>query len=847
MCFNYWWKETPMNRNIEIPEILAPVGSLESFYSAIHNGCDALYLGGHNFGARAYANNFDEEELKSLVNYAHLFDVSVYYTINTLVKDIEMKTLHQELELMRAVNIDAVIIQDLGVYKYIKDNFSDLVVHGSTQMNLHSIKDVEEVKTLGFDRVVLSRECSLKDIRAIKDATGIEIEAFVHGALCYSYSGQCLMSSMYGGRSGNRGKCAQPCRMVYEVDNEAGYYLSPKDQMTLKILPDLIKAGVDSFKIEGRMKSPEYVGFATRLYKKYRDISLKLIEKGEEDTYNVKPKDIEKLNQLFNRGHFTDGYYKQHNDKEMISFTHGKNQGWQVGTLKIINNQFVFNLKADIRREDLLEIHSDIVLGKGETWPAFSFNENQRQGTNKQNAIYDSKQQRLNPKMFKNNKEYPVYRIRDKMLLEELKTYADIKQQIQLKVVITGYVNRPLQLEVYKKSSDELLVTVTGKKVDKAMKRATGEADFKKQMAKTKDTAFIVSELELNIGDDIFVPIGSINELRREMIELVAQNLLNKYDDKKQARNNSLNKNVITEPTNNIRIKKTNVSHSEGQELSDSVYNESKYSIYVRTINQVSTLIDLLKKDSELVIRTKRIYVDLTDIKFEDLQNSLVHLKAFTSINIYIALPHVIFEDYKSHLMNKLAKLDPDLYTGLLIRTVGQIEIANELDKSFVTDYNLHTFSTSGLDEFKDLGAIASTLSMELNKQGLSQIIKSDPKQCEIVIYGSTALMHSANCVYKTRTGRCDNKSQGHLVELVDRKGVNHNVSCHCNMCYNTIFNKHPLLLLEETLGFDGTFRLDFTSEDSNDIKRIIKGIYNNTLTFDQDIHTRGHFKKGVK
>ena len=826
-----------MNRNILSPEILAPVGSIESFYSAIHNGCDALYLGGHHFGARAYANNFGEDQLKSLIDYAHLFNVAVYYTINTLVKDIEMKTLHQELELMRTVNMDAVIIQDLGVYRYIREYFSDLVIHGSTQMNLHSVKDVESVKALGFDRVVLSRECSLKDIRSIKDATGIEIEAFVHGALCYSYSGQCLMSSMYGGRSGNRGKCAQPCRMVYEIDHEAGYFLSPKDQMTLEILPDLIKAGVDSFKIEGRMKSPEYVGFATRLYKKYRDLSLKLIEKGEESSYKVDDKDIAKLNQLFNRGHFTDGYYKQHNDKEMISLTHGKNQGWQVGTLTLVNNLFVFDLKANVSRDDLLEIHSDIKLNQGETWPTFSFNEDQKQGTSKQSTIYDSKQQKLNPKSFTNNKQYKVYRIRDKKLLDELKTYAEVKQQIPLKVCVTGFVNRPLQFDVYKQGDDSLLATLTGKPVDSALKRATGEADFKKQMAKTKDTPFIVNELELNIGQDIFVPIGSINELRREMIQVVTEGLLNKYNDSKASRNNTL---AINKDNKNILVSKSTLS----QTILDS---KKKYTLSIRTMDQVKALLELFMSNQSVVAKTRRIYIDLTDILISDLQYALNQLKEYPTIDKYIALPHVIFEDYKPHLIGKLSDLEDNLYNGFLVRTIGQINLAKELNKEFVTDYNLHTFSTSGLLEFKDLGASGTTLSMELNKQGLSQIIKSNPDLCETVIYGSTALMHSANCVYKTRTGRCDKKAQGHLVELIDRKGVDHSVSCHCNMCYNTIYNKHPLLIREETENFKGTLRLDFTSEELKETINIIKGIYTGTIQFNQDLHTRGHFKKGVK
>lgn len=825
-----------MNTEINKPEILAPVGSVEAFYSAIHNGCDALYLGGRHFGARAYANNFDKDELRTLVEYAHLYQVAVYYTINTLVKDIEIKTLHKELQLLSDVNIDAVIIQDLGVYEYINEYFGDLVVHASTQMNLHNVEDVEFVKALGFDRVVLSRECSLKDISKIKQATGLEIESFVHGALCYCYSGLCLMSSMYGGRSGNRGKCAQPCRMVYEVDEKAGYFLSPKDQMTLEILPDLIKAGVDSFKIEGRMKSAEYVGFATRIYKKYRDLSLKLIESNREDEYKVNPKDIMKLNQLFNRGHFTDGYYKQHNEQSMISYTHGKNQGWPVGSVEVVKGQFVFNFEQAISKEDLLEIHTDINLKNGETWPSFSFNNDVNKGNSKHTQLYNSSGHKLASKQFTNNKRFKVYRIRDKKLLEELKSFAEIKSRIPLHLKITAFVNKPLQIDVYLKADKKLVFSLTGNTIDQAQKRATGEADFNKQMAKTKDTSYVVEDIDYNIGDNIFIPIGSINELRREMVDRLNAKLLEDYDLVKTARTNTLQDN-----------------QSRDKLVSDTVLNNeldrttsARYTIYVRTLEQVKAVILSLNNQS-VETNIQRIYIDITDLEVSVLNQQLTILNKFKNIHVFIALPHVMFEDYKSSYMNKLNSISSDSYAGMLVRSIGEIQLAKQLNKSFVTDYNLHTFNSYGLKALKAFGASGVTLSLELNKQGLLGVINNNPDLAEIVVYGSSALMHSANCIYKTRTGKCQKLSAGHVIDITDRKGIDHHVSCHCQMCYNTIYNKHPLMLLEETKDFNGTFRLDFTSESLEETTRLIKQVVNHTLTFNPDIHTRGHFKKGVK
>ena len=302
------------------PELLSPAGSMESLKAAVNGGCDAVYLGGKQFSARQYAGNFDLKELEDACDYCHLRGVKVYVTVNTVYKDEELAGFLTYIRSLYEMGVDALIMQDTGAERLVKAHFPDFPLHASTQMTCNSLADVKYWEGRGFDKIVLSRELSLEEIRHITENTEAEIETFVHGALCVCYSGQCIMSSMLGGRSGNRGRCAQPCRLPYTLykgyDSMAeGYLLSPKDVMTVEILPQLIEAGIASLKIEGRMKSPEYVAGVTRIYRKYIDLFLS----GQET--QVSEGDYRAVLALGNRCGFTDGYYHRHNGSDMVTFT----------------------------------------------------------------------------------------------------------------------------------------------------------------------------------------------------------------------------------------------------------------------------------------------------------------------------------------------------------------------------------------------------------------------------------------------------------------------------------------------------------------------------------------------
>lgn len=303
-------------------EILAPAGSFESMKAAVAAGADAVYIGGSRFGARAYADNPVEDRLLEAIDYTHLHGCRLYMTVNTLMKEAEMGELYEYLLPYYRQGLDAVIVQDMGVFSFVREYFPDLPIHASTQMTITGVNGARLMKELGAERVVTARELSLSEIAAIHEAVDVEIESFVHGALCYSYSGQCLFSSLIGGRSGNRGRCAQTCRLPYDVKRDERllngkdrrYVLSLKDLCTLDLIPDMIEAGVYSMKIEGRMKSPRYTAGVVEIYRKYTDLYLKNGREG----FWVDERDRKRLLDLFDRGGQTDGYYRRHNGKDMV-------------------------------------------------------------------------------------------------------------------------------------------------------------------------------------------------------------------------------------------------------------------------------------------------------------------------------------------------------------------------------------------------------------------------------------------------------------------------------------------------------------------------------------------------
>ena len=340
-------------------ELLAPAGNYEAMTGAFAAGADAVYLGGARFGARAYADNFDEEETVRAIRYAHLHGKKIYMTVNTLVKEAEYDDLGPFLQPYAEAGLDGVIVQDFGVFGYIREHFPQVELHASTQMAVTGVYGARMLKRMGATRVVPARELSLSEIRNIRDQADIEVEAFVHGAMCYCYSGMCLFSSIVGGRSGNRGRCAQPCRLPYrmDADEKAGecYPLSLKDMCTVEILPELIRAGTSSFKIEGRMKKPEYVAGVTAVYRKYIDRFLK----DPDAPYHIEQKDMDLLRALYLRTSISQGYYHQHNGRDMVTMSAPGYAGSDEALLLDVRNRY-------LRGEQKIPVTLDCVLKTGQ-------------------------------------------------------------------------------------------------------------------------------------------------------------------------------------------------------------------------------------------------------------------------------------------------------------------------------------------------------------------------------------------------------------------------------------------------------------------------------------------------
>ena len=444
------------NKRYQNIELLAPAGSMETFQAVIHAGADAVYLGGGRFGARAYANNFTEEELLLAIDYAHIHGRKVYLTVNTLFKERELtEELYSYLLPYYEQGLDAVIIQDMGAFRLVREAFPGLSIHTSTQMTVTNRYGAMMMKELGADRVVTAREMSFAEIRDIKDHVDIEIESFVHGALCYCYSGQCLFSSMLGGRSGNRGRCAQPCRLSYEVMDEKKhpvktgkkerdlYILSPKDLCTVSMIPELIENGVDSFKIEGRMKQPEYAAGVVSVYRKYIDYYINACLRTDEVTakkdFKVTKEDIQHLYDFGNRSGFTDGYYKRHNGREMItldkpSHTKGNEALWEE-----IKEQYVRSEKKE-KINGILRLKKDC----------------------------------------------------------------------------------PAKLEV---ALNDIRTSVDGDVVQAALKQPLAEEKVAASIKKTGNTPYEFAELDIDMDDDIFLPVQALNVLRRNALERLSEAL----------------------------------------------------------------------------------------------------------------------------------------------------------------------------------------------------------------------------------------------------------------------------------------------------------------------------------
>ena len=505
------------------PELLAPVGSKESLIAAIQAGCDAVYLSGKKYGARVYANNFTNEELIEAIKYAHLYGIKVYVTVNTIIYESEVEEFISYVDMLHKNNVDAIIMQDIGMVDLIRKIYPNLEIHISTQMHIHNLEGVKFFEKMGVKRVVLARETSIETIKNIKENTNVEIEVFAHGALCISYSGQCLMSSLIGGRSGNRGACAGCCRLPYDLisdnkkQNKEKYLLSTKDLMTLENIDELINAGIDSLKIEGRMKRPEYVYQIISLYRRAIDSYMNT---GKND---ITEKDIKEIKKLFNR-EFTKGYL--FNEKYIVNGKRPNHQGIEIGTVIDYKNGYVY-----IKLEDEVNIHDGIrIIGENDIGMLL-------------NKIF------INKKEVENAKKGDIISfkcdyVKNKSIVVKTTDYKqikDINEKIKAntrKVLISGIIklnkNKPACIEL---TDGKNKIIIEKNIIEKAQNKAMTKEQIIKQIDRIKESVFKFDNLEIIMDNDIFIPIKSLNELRREAIKKLEEKRLYKKEYKKETYN----------------------------------------------------------------------------------------------------------------------------------------------------------------------------------------------------------------------------------------------------------------------------------------------------------------------
>lgn len=702
-------------------ELLAPAGNLEILKGVIESGADAVYVGGSMFGARAYANNFTEEELLEAIDFAHLRGVKVYLTVNTLIKNSEFSKLYDYLLVYYKRGLDAVIVQDIGVVKAIHEYFPSMEIHTSTQMTVTGADGVRFLSQFGVTRVVMAREVSLAEMKRIHEETGMELEAFVHGALCYSYSGQCLFSSILGGRSGNRGRCAQPCRLPYTVEGKKDeFILSLKDMCGIKALDKLHDAGVYSLKIEGRMKQLEYACGVVKYYRSYID-SMK----------PVSDADYDRIKALGNRCGFTDRYYFDHNGSDMVTY---------------VKPNFVSNAAEPSPEKRKLSIEGELVLRESEPGSL----------TVKRGDV--------------------TYKASIEPVSAALKAPLDKKAAID-------------------------------------------------RINKTGDTDFEFSHIKAQIGENVFVPNGALNKLRRDAISGLCDKLLKKY-----YRNDARYADISSMCELPEHVVKSDAVHEDG------AVNAKDYTAICScmTRTQLDTLIsydcfDVFYLDFDMYDRNTLIQQFADDVKCLTKRNK----------KVYLMLPTIFRADSSDYFVSIAKELDKVSFEGFVVKNYEELYLTENLftGKKVILDHNMYTFNDVSRSVFFEHGVSGDTVPLELNSK---EIMHRNNIGSQMIVYGYYPLMTTANCVHKNTKG-CDKKQK--LIYLKDRYNKSFAVCNNCKECYNTIYNSLPTMLTKNISKLKEagirSFRYSFTIETPKQIKTVM----------DDKVaeYTNGHYKRGVE
>ena len=799
-------------------EILAPAGSMECLKAAIAAGADAVYTGGALFGARAYAHNLTEEELLEAIDYVHLHGRRLYLTVNTLIKDREMeKQMYDYLLPYYRQGLDAVIVQDIGLFRFIRKHFPDLPIHASTQMTLTGVDGAKFLEKEGAQRIVTSRELSMAEVKKIADETELEIESFVHGALCYCYSGQCLFSSFIGGRSGNRGQCAQPCRLLYRTPEakRPQYLLSLKDICTLELIPEMIESGIYSFKIEGRMKKPEYAAAVAFQYRKYADLYLKYYEEcpAEEDPaayamkkYRVREEDRQMLLDLYNRGGFHTGYYHTQNGREMISLNRPNHAG--VPAVKVLakkGRNVTAKALTDLYPQDIIELP----MRKGrEKADNYTCKDAVRKGMNVQIPVFADTP-------FKRDEIW--MRTRNSTLIDTLREeFVNGKIKERICGTFRLYPQEKATLTVKCRDAE---ITVAGEKAQEALSQPMSRERIEKQLRKTGNTEFEFSFLKAEIGEKVFLPMQSLNELRREALETLEKVICEKYRRSGEVKD----------------------SEEDKTELSMEEEILSGWTASVRTAEQMEVILE-----EEAI---GRIYADCT--MFPRIWEKDSYVEWITKVHaagkeIYLVMPYIFRERTRKQYEAAYNRIFGAGWDGILIANYESFAFLKEHGYTgrIMTDYNLYEFNQESRKFWKEKGVFEFTAPVELTERELQDLRVKDG---EVIVYGYLPMMISAGCIQKTTRGCLKKSGQ---TTITDRYRNPFVVKNECDYCYNILYNYVPLYLgdrMEEVYQIGpGRIRLMFTTERQQEVRQILSAYFEGK-ELPEGTYTRGHWKRGIK
>ena len=762
---------------IKKAELLSPCGNFDCVKAAVNAGADAVYLGGRAFGARAYAANFDNEELERVCDLCHSFGVKVYVTVNTLYKDEEFTELSAFINTLYVMGVDGLIMQDLGAIRMVRENWPDLPVHASTQLTSNSLDDVKMYEALGLKTVVLSRELNVQEIGYIAANTDLRIETFIHGALCVSYSGQCLMSSVLGNRSGNRGKCAQNCRLSYELLQGQqpvadGHLLSTKDICTLPLLPELLKTGVASLKIEGRMKSPEYVAGVTGIYRKYLD----LFYSGE--PYIVDPHDVLILQQLFNRGAFSEGYLKTHSGMTMMCPTHPKH--WGVAAGKV--------LSYDRRKQTaVLRFDKSMVPGDG-----IEIRTDEEDGV----GTYLNKPAAAGQKSFVNvrgdvRENQAVYQTYDKRLMDELKPrYETISRKIPLDASVSIHAGKPMEMTV---SALGVSVTVQGDVPSAAQSQPLTVESVSAQISKLGNTIYKCGKIDVDLEDNLYLNKASLNSLKNEAALILQKKIKESY--KRSFKNSELHGNIKNIPADDIT-------------LSVSVQSPDQFRAAVN-FHAVSVI--YLAMNESLMWNLKKMC-------------ETAHEKAK---KIFVRVPRIWRTYIQDNCKADLQKCMESEIDGFLISNPGQYHRLKDCGKELALDFTANVLNSRTVDFWKSLGLESIALSVEMSRDEINTL--PDHSCTELLAYGYLPLMVTHQCPIGNFSGKKQNgmycAKRGHSDEYLLRSGRDvFRLETDCKNCLCTITTSHPLDIRGDLNSFKvKTFRLNFSNESRSETAQILK------------------------